>query len=157
MMTDKELIRELEISKLQEENEELKSILKGTTHCFDEEEHKRLEKENEELKKELEECQLQNFDLREDIMIQKQAFPSKQIKDKSFYDLYNMPTYKDLLTQQKEFIDWLECEVNDYKCKNPLIVENLHMRYDIREIETNMLMKVLNKYKEIIGGNDNAL
>lgn len=67
MMTDKELIRELEISKLQEENEE--------------------------LKKELEECQLQNFDLREDIMIQKQAFPNKQIKDKSFYDLYNMPTY----------------------------------------------------------------
>lgn len=131
MMTDKELIRELEISKLQEENEE--------------------------LKKELEECQLQNFDLREDIMIQKQAFPNKQIKDKSFYDLYNMPTYEDLLTQQKKFIKWLECEVNEYKYKNPLIVENLHMRYDIREIETNMLMKVLNKYKEIIGGNDNAL
>lgn len=129
MMTDKELIRELEISKLQEENEE--------------------------LKKELEECQLQNFDLREDIMIQKQAFPNKQIKDKSFYDLYNMPTYKDLLTQQKEFIDWLECEVNDYKCKNPLIVENLHTQYDIREIETDMLMKVLNKYKEIVKEENN--
>ena len=112
---------------------------------------------DKELIRELEISKLQNFDLREDIMIQKQAFPNKQIKDKSFYDLYNMPTYEDLLTQQKKFIKWLECEVNDYKCKNPLIVENLHMRYDIREIETNMLMKVLNKYKEIIGGNDNAL
>lgn len=149
-----DLAREIEIVKLQEENEELKSQLRGTTHCFDEEEHKRLKEENEELKKQLEECQLQNFDLREDIMIQKQAFPNKLIKDKSFYDLYDIPTYEDLLTQQKEFIDWLECEVNDYKCKNPLIVENLHTQYDIREIETDMLMKVLNKYKEIIGVSD---
>ena len=79
-MTDKELnshdlARELEISKLQEENErlngaiqtydillrshikineELKSILKDTPHCFDEEEHKRLKEENQELKKQLE-------------------------------------------------------------------------------------------------------
>lgn len=55
-MTDKELnshdlAREIEISKLQEENEELKSQLRGTTHCFDEEEHNRLEEENRELKK----------------------------------------------------------------------------------------------------------
>lgn len=173
-MNDKELIREMELSKLQEENEELKSILKGTTHCFDEEEHNRFKEEitnlskdvdmwnskynemfdeNQELKKQIEECQLQNFDLREDIMIQKQAFPSKLIKDKSFYDLYDMPTYEDLLTRQKEFIKWLEYEVNDYKSKNPLIVENLHMRYDIRKIETDMLIKVLNKYRSIIGGN----
>lgn len=76
-MADKELnshdlARELEIVKLQEENErlngaiqtynillksnikeneELKSQLRGTTHCFDEEEHNRLEEENRELKK----------------------------------------------------------------------------------------------------------
>ena len=137
MMTDKELIRELEISKLQEENEELKSILKGTTHCFDEEEHKRLEKENEELKKELEECQLQNFDLREDIMIQKQAFPNKQIKDKSFYDLYNMPTYKDLLTQQKEFIKYLENESKEV--------------YRDGGLRQSIFRQILQKYKEITG------
>lgn len=46
-MTDKELnshdlAREIEIVKLQEEIEELKSQLRGTTHCFDEEEHKQL-------------------------------------------------------------------------------------------------------------------
>jgi len=76
-MTDKELnshdlAREIEIVKLQEENkrlngaiqtydillksnikanEELKSLLRGTTHCFDEEEHNRLKEENQELKK----------------------------------------------------------------------------------------------------------
>lgn len=52
-------------------------------------------------------------------------------------------------------MNYLECEVNDYKCKNPLIVENLHTCYDIRKIETDLLVKILNKYKEIIGGNDN--
>lgn len=57
-MTDKELnshdlAREIEIVKLQEENEELKSILRGTTHCFDEEEHNKLKEEIRQLKKHL--------------------------------------------------------------------------------------------------------
>ena len=43
---------------LEKENKELKETLKGTTHCFDEEEHQRLIKENEELKKKL--CKKQN-------------------------------------------------------------------------------------------------
>ena len=33
-------------------NQELKSQLKGTTHCFDEEEHEKLKKQLEELKEE---------------------------------------------------------------------------------------------------------
>ena len=41
-----------------------------------------LKQENQELKEQLEECQLQNFNLREDIMIKKMSFPSKEIKDK---------------------------------------------------------------------------
>lgn len=32
------------------ENKKLKSQLKGTTHCYDEEEHKKLQQENERLK-----------------------------------------------------------------------------------------------------------
>lgn len=39
------------ITNLQEENEKLKTTLKGTTHCFDEEEHKKLQQENERLKR----------------------------------------------------------------------------------------------------------
>lgn len=39
---------------LEQENEELKLQLKGTTFCYDEEEHKRLQEENKELKKQLE-------------------------------------------------------------------------------------------------------
>ena len=37
------------IQRLTRENEELKSQLRGTTHCFDEEEHNRLKEENQEL------------------------------------------------------------------------------------------------------------
>lgn len=40
---------------LKQENEKLKETLKGTTHCFDEEEHKRLLEENKKLKEKLEE------------------------------------------------------------------------------------------------------
>lgn len=148
---------------IQKENQELKSQLRGTTHCFDEEEHNKLKEEitnlskdvdmwnakyndmfdeNRMLKKQLEECQLQNFDLREDIMIQKQAIPNKLIKDKTFYDLYDMPTYEDLLTQQKEFIKWLEDYINLFDKKD--IYE---------EGSCDMLEEILQKYRSIIGGN----
>lgn len=121
-----------------------------------------LLKENKSLKKQLEEYQLQNIDLRADIMIQKKAFPHKEIKDKTFYDLYNMPTYEDLLkqleeykqekqewinllvmfkNQQKEFIDWLESYLKLFDNKD--IYEEGY--YDCIE-------EILSKYKSIIGG-----
>lgn len=132
------------IDLLIKENAELKSLLRGTTHCFDEEEHNKLKEENQELKKQLEECQLQNTDLRADIMIQKQAIPNKLIKDKSFYDLYDMPTYEDLLTQQKKFINyletWKENEEYCYLASNP-----------IDRCRKDIYKEVLQKYKEIIG------
>ena len=40
---------------LKKENQELKSQLKGTTHCFDEEEHEKLKKQLEEYKEEKQE------------------------------------------------------------------------------------------------------
>lgn len=90
-----------------------------------------LIEENQQLKKQLEEYQLQNINLREDIMIQKIAFPNKLIKDKTFYNLYDMPTYEELLAQQKEFIKYLE--------------DNWNTTQDIWYI------KILQKYKSIIG------
>lgn len=98
----------------------------------------KIQQENKKLKKQLEEYQLQNIDLRADIMIQKMAFPNKAIKDKTFYELYDMPNYEDLLNQQKEFIEYLE---------NMLDNEN-----DIFSVVR--VKDVLSKYKEIIGGKD---
>lgn len=37
------------IEQLSQENKELKSQLRGTTHCYDEEEHRRLVEENKQL------------------------------------------------------------------------------------------------------------
>ena len=93
-----------------------------------------LIKENQELKKQLEEYQLQNINLRADIMIQKMAFPNELIKDKTFYNLYDMPTYEEVLVQQKEFINFLE---DNYK-----------------ETQDIWYIKILQKYKEIIGVSD---
>ena len=45
------------ILNLQEENVGLKAVLKGTTHCYDEEEHRRLQHENKELKEQYSELE----------------------------------------------------------------------------------------------------
>lgn len=161
------------IDLLIKENAELKSQLRGTTHCFDEEEHNKLKEEitnlskdvdmwnakyndmfdeNRMLKKRIEECQLQNFDLREDIMIQKQAIPNKLIKDKTFYDLYDMPTYEDLLNQQKEFINYLEDE-KDYfvrGCSN-VYEDGLGRTRLVNEDIFDEIDNILQKYRSIIG------
>ena len=102
-----------------------------------------FKKENQELKKQLEEYQLQNIDLRADIMIQKKAFPNKLIKDKTFYDLYNMPTYEDLLHQQKEFTSYLEKIIEELECDD---VDDEEMKgYLIQRIDT--FKEILKKYK----------
>lgn len=105
--------------------------------------YEKLQKENQELKKQLEEYLIQNINLRADIMIQKMASPNELIKDKTFYNLYDMPTYEELLVQQKEFIKWLE----DYL--------NLFDYMDIQEqAGYDMLEEILQKYREIIGVSD---
>lgn len=67
-----------------------------------------LIKENQKLKEQLEECQLQNFNLREDIMIKKMSFPSKEIKDKSFLELYDMLSYEDLKNKSEQLKEQLQ-------------------------------------------------
>ena len=67
-----------------------------------------LAQENQQLKEQLEECQLQNFNLREDIMIKKMSFPSKEIKDKSFLELYDMPSYEDLKNESEQLKEKLQ-------------------------------------------------
>lgn len=113
-----------------------------------------LSKENQELKRQLEEYQLQNINLRADIMIQKMASPNELIKDKTFYNLYDMPTYEELLVQQKEFIKYLEDEIKQI---NPKILDDgeLNLRLDdIKYTQYLIYKEVLQKYRSIIGGND---
>ena len=112
-----------------------------------------LKKENQDLKKQLEEYQLQNIDLRADIMIQKKALPNKEIKDKTFYNLLDMPTYEDLLEQQKEFISYLENEINKIKeqIKNYDIWHEVGTDINFLILKKQFNIEILSKYKEIIG------
>lgn len=111
-----------------------------------------LIKENQKLKKQLEEYQLQNINLRADIMIQKMAFPNKLIKDKTFYNLYDMSTYEELLVQQKEFIKYLEDEFTKIQNDIEKEIDNnvKYFKVERRQIIT----EILQKYKEITGVSD---
>lgn len=94
--TYKEIINIFDLLK---ENQELKSQLKGTTHCFDEEEHEKLKK------------------------------------------------------QQKEFIEWLEDEIKRINPEHD--TDEVYRVYGYKVmLNYILLIKILNKYKEIIGGNN---
>ena len=103
------------------ENKELKLQLKGTTHCFDEEEHEKLKKQLEELKEEKQE----------------------------WINLLAM-----FKSQQKEFIKYLEDEI---KRINPKILDDgeLNLRLDdIKYTQYLTYKEILQKYKSIIGENN---
>lgn len=144
-----------EIEKLVKENQELKLELSGYRQAIlNNEEMLGLKEQNEKLKNQLEEYLIQNIDLRADIMIQKMAFPNELIKDKTFYNLYDMPTYEELLVQQKEFIKYLEDEIKQI---NPKILDDgeLNLRLDdIKYTQYLTYKEILQKYKSIIGEND---
>lgn len=140
-MADKELkshdlARELEIVKLQEENERLKSILRGTTHCFDEEEHNKLKEEITNLSKDVDMWNAKYNDMfDENRMLKKQVEEYKKLGFKYLQDKNN-----NLETQQKEFVKWLEDYINLFDKKD--IYE---------EGSCNMLEEILQKYRSIIG------
>lgn len=155
------------IKELQQENQELKLELSGYRQAIlEDKDMLGLKEENDKLKKQLEEYQLQNINLRADIMIQKKAFPNKLIKDKTFYDLYDMPTYEDLLNQQKEFIEYInekidicdgfidtirsdleEISYGGRSCGKQYIANEIMKN----EVAKKILEEILSKYKEITG------
>ena len=100
-----------------------------------------LQQENQELKKQLEEVEKENFNLRENIYIEKMSFSSD---GRNIKELIEMPTYEDLLNQQKEFIEYLTSYI-DLLSNKPDLIE---------EAEIDILEEILSKYKSIIGGKE---
>lgn len=134
--------------KLQQENKKLNGAIQTYDILL-----KSNVEENKKLKKQLEECKLQNINLRADIMIKKMALPNELIKDKTFYNLYDMPTYEELLAQQKEFIKYLEGEIKTTQIKwGDKLTENGYI--DIA-MTVRAYQIILQKYTEIIGSDSN--
>lgn len=126
------------IQRLTRENEELKSQLRGTTHCFDEEEHNKLKEENQALKKQLENCYCNRTDC------------SGRIKDSKVYD----SLVQKVETQQKEFINYLEDEI---KTLEKDILETIDdMDKYMKEVKSLIIEEILQKYKSIIGVSDES-
>ena len=121
---------------IQKENQELKSQLAGTTHCFDEEEHNKLKEEITNLSKDVDMWNAKYNDMfDENRMLKKQVEEYKKLGFKYLQDKNN-----NLETQQKEFVKWLEDYINLFDKKD--IYE---------EGSCNMLEEILQKYRSIIG------
>lgn len=114
---------------IQKKNQELKSQLKGTTHCFDEEEHR-------ELKKQLEayETYFNRF---------------FKLNNKTYDGKIILKLLDKKETQQKEFIKYLEDEIKELQK-----IKETELDYDIlKDVIPQLLVfkDVLQKYREIIG------
>ena len=139
-------------------NQELKSQLKGATHCFDEEEHEKLKKQLEEWEQHLK-CAKEMLDM--------QGQKGNYDYDEYMLGLYNgmeyiislfetrEPNYisgKDIKfinnkTQQKEFIKYMNAIIEDLETED---VDDEEMKgYLIQRIDT--FKEILQKYKTIIG------
>ena len=169
---------------LKKENQELKSQLRGTTHCFDEEEHNKLKEENQKLKKHLKipkTCNLKTLEdyksyyedatreqILEDTYIEYCAYVNlahryselkKQLENK--YEKVGTLTgellYEEntkLINQQKEFINYLEKEIKRIN-PNDLYIGELNLRLDDIKFTQYLIYKeILQKYKSIIGVSD---
>ena len=111
---------------IQKENEELKSQLRGTTHCFDEEEHNKLKEEITNLSKDLDMWNAKYNDMfDENRMLKKQAEEKENIacnwKDSC---LENAGKIEISENQQKEFIKklYLEMVIEKIALKSNAIV-----------------------------------
>lgn len=110
------------------ENKELKLQLKGTTHCFDEEEHEKLKKQVEEYKDKIN--WYENFEVNKTI-------DKLRLKHN---------------TQQKEFIDYMNKTIEELECDD---VDDEEMKgYLIQRIDT--FKEILSKFKKIIGSDINV-
>ena len=117
-------------------NQELKSQLKGTTHCFDEEEH-------EKLKKQLENTNEQVNYLRRSIERKEERIIELQGERVPYTNEY----VNKLLNQQKEFIEYMNKTIEELECDD---VDDEEMKgYLIQRIDT--FKEILQKYRSIIG------
>lgn len=97
-----------------------------------------LEQENKQLKEQIEKCQLQNFNLKQDIMIKKISFPNKKIRDKSLIELYNMPSYEDLKRENQQLKEQLD-QKEDIINKVIKEIENDYYSMNTSDIDTILI------------------
>lgn len=162
---------------IQKKNQELKSQLAGTTHCFDEEEHNKLKEEIRQLKKHLKVPKTYNLKTLEDYKSYYEDTTREQILEDTYIEycayvnlahryselkkqiencycnrtdcsgrIKDSRKYDSLVqtqeAQQKQFIKYLQEEINVQIQEESIGCEITNKRYTLEEI--------LQKYKEIV-------
>lgn len=181
--SDHYLIPKDELKILLIENQELKSQLKGTTHCFDEEEHKKLSEqlelltskldeydlivdERNQLKKQLKNmtdnyCNASKLKHERANKIVEMNNQQKKLKEQLENSIkVNMADHKYasecedkvviLEAYQKKFTKWLENEIHTIETTFSQINGN----YGLMNEKLEALKEVLEKYEEIMNGDD---
>ena len=158
-MTDKELnshdlARKIEIVKLQEENEELKSILRGTTHCFDEEEHNKLKEENQKLKKHLKVPKTCNLKTLEDYKSYYEDTTREQILEDTYIEYCAYVNLAHRYSELKKQIENCYCNRTDCsgRIKDSKVYDSLVQKVETQQKEfikyLEDVIKELQKIKE---------
>ena len=152
-----DLAREIKMVKLQEENEELKSQLRGTTHCFDEEEHNKLKEEITNLSKDVDMWNAKYNDMFDENKRLKEALETKSYckyanKCNELYDC-SIEEYEDMSIANAK----LDAENYDLKEENQTLkkqVEEIDRKLFFNKNELDMRQKSidnkLNQQKEFI-------
>ena len=106
------------------------------------------------LKEENEEYELQNLNLRTDMIIKKMSFPNELIKDKTFLNLYELPSYEELSAEnknlQKKYNEALKilseyqlpCEIDDFNMRD----ENIDYCSDNCSVDDELYPKCWDRY-----------
>ena len=146
---------------IQKENKELKSQLRGTTHCFDEEEHNKLKEEITNLSKDVDMWNAKYNDMfDENRMLKKQLeerpkeyvfIGNAQNKTRDFINQITKDN-KEFKTQQKKFINYLEDEKDRLarECSN-IYEDSLGHTRLVNADKFDEVNDILQKYRSIIG------
>ena len=133
------------VEMIEEENQELELELSGYRKAIlNNKEMLGLKEQNQELKKQLEEYIKQNMKLKDEL------FDKRKEYQETYKDVrIEIKEYK---TQQKEFIKWLEDEIENQKSEifeKTLTSEDIDLY--IMRVKLLKYEEILSKYKEIIG------
>lgn len=133
------------------ENQELKSQLAGTTHCFDEEEHNKLKEENQELKKHLKVPKTCNLKTLEDYKSYYEDTTREQILEDTYIEYC---AYVNLAHRYSELEKQLEnCYCNRTDCsgriKDSKVYDSLFQKVETQQKE---FLKYLEDEKDRLSG-----
>lgn len=139
---------------IQKKNQELKSQLKGTTHCFDEEEHNKLKEEIRQLKKHLKVPKTYNLKTLEDYKSYYEDTTREQILEDTYIEYCAYVNLAHRYSELKKQIENCYCNRTDCsgRIKDSKVYDSLVQKVETQQKEfikyLEDVIKELQKIKE---------